>query len=237
MQAMRRSAVSVVLSHDLTERAARGLAVLGATATLRAAVLGLIALIAGTSAVLVSMILSTGRAVATVTSAPRSTLASVIPSTAIPQSRVTFAVYCTSARATSATLAGRTLGLIERIKMRPNPAAGDFTVAVILPGSIQPGTYHPSIECSDGTSTTARLLVPAVTTAGGASDGVATWLTAGGLTLIGLGAVTGSIVMRRRRRGDPGAGGPGDGGPADGDPGSRSPLDRWQDQAARSRYF
>jgi hypothetical protein len=166
---------------------------------LRATALGLIALTAGTSAVLVSLASATGPAGATVTSAPRNTLASVIPSTAIPPSQVTFAVYCTSVRATSATLLGRTLGLTEHIRMRPNPAAGDFTVSVSLPGGIRPGTYHPSLKCSDGTSTTARLLVPAVGPASGTAGG--TWLTAGGLSLIGVGAATGGMALRRRKRG------------------------------------
>jgi hypothetical protein len=86
--------------------------------------------------------------------------------------------------------------------MRPNTVAGDFTVSVTLPGSIRPGTYHPGIECSDGTSTTARLLVPAFAAAGSA-NGIGTWLTAGGLILFGVGAVTGSIVLRRRRSNNP----------------------------------
>ena len=258
MGAMRQFAASVVLSRRVTGLAARGhtprdcsargLPARG-TAILRIAVLGLIALIAGTSvsaitgaklafgtvsatsavsatsrgpATSTAPIAGTGPALATVASARRSTLASVVPSTAIPPSRITFAVYCSNASATSATLLGRTLGLTEHIKMRPNRAGGDFTVSVILPGNIQPGTYHPGIDCSDGTSTTARLLVPALGAASSISDGVGTWLAAGGLALLGLGAVTGGIALRRRKRGDPG---------------SLSPLRRWQDQAARSRHF
>jgi hypothetical protein len=204
---------------------------------LRIAVLCLIALIAGTSVALTTgaalafgTVLATGTrlatstglatgtrpatgtgpALATVASARRSTLASVVPSTAIPPSRITFAVYCSSARATSATLLGRTLGLTEHIKMRPNRPAGDFTVSVILPGNIQPGTYHPGIECSDGTSTTARLLVPAVGPGSGISGGAGTWLAAGALALAGLGAVTGGIALRRRKRGHSGSSGPPD---------------------------
>ena len=227
MRAGRRFAVSIMFSLGLTgpasrEREARafparagGLSTRGTAGrgtaarksaargwlVLRAAVLGLIALIAGASAALVSIAGLTpvaAPALATVASVPRGTLASVVPSTAIPRSRVTFAVYCASAGATSARLLGRTLGLTEHITMRPNPAAGDFTVSVTLPGSIQPGTYRPGIECSDGTSTTARLLVPAFV-ADGTSGSIATSLTAGGLILIGAGTVTGSIVLRRRR--------------------------------------
>ena len=168
MRAMRRFAVSLTLSS-----------------------LGAIALVAGTSGVLAAA----APALATSANAPRSTLASVIPSTAIPRSRVTFAVYCTSPTATSATLHGRPLGLTRHIPMRPN-TAGDFTASVILPGSIQPGTYRPRIECSDGTSATARLLVPAFAPAGGIPGSA--WLRVGGLILIGI--VAGVIALRRRKR-------------------------------------
>jgi hypothetical protein len=188
MRAMRRFAVSVMFSHSLIRPTTRGLAALRV-----AAVGGVIAVIAGTSAVLAA---GTGPALATAANAPRSTLASVVPSTAVPLSRVTFAVYCTSPAATSATLHGRPLGLTRHIPMRPNTAAGDFTASVILPGSIRPGTYHPRIECSDGTSATARLLVPAFAPAGGIPGSA--WLRVGGLILVG--AVAGFIALRRRKR-------------------------------------
>jgi hypothetical protein len=199
---MRRFAVWMMLSHGLTVAAARGLAARAlaarATTVLRAAVLGPIALVAGTTAVLAPLAVGSTPAQAGVAIAPRATLASAIPSTAIPQSRVTFAVDCTNSRATSATLLGRALGLTEHIRMRPNTAAGGFAVSVTLPGSIRPGTYHPGIKCSDGTSTTARLLVPAFAAAGSGWASVGTWLIVGGLILIGSGAVTRSIVLRRR---------------------------------------
>jgi hypothetical protein len=149
------------------------------------------------SLILFSAVLAagTGPALATVANAPRSTLASVIPSTAVPLSRVTFAVYCTSPAAASATLHGRPLGLTRHIPMRANTAAGDFTASVILPVSIRPGTYHPRIECSDGTSATARLLVPAFTSAGWRPGA---WLRVGGLIAIGM--VAGVIALRRRKR-------------------------------------
>ena len=217
MRAMRRFAVSVMFSHGLTWPATRGLPArraaarsLGARgpaargtafAALRVAALaGVTALIAGTSAVLAAgtvLAVGTGPALATVANAPRSTLASVIPSTAIPRTRVTFAVYCTSPAATSATLHGYPIGLTKHIPMRPDTAAGDFTASVILPGSIQPGTYHPRIECSDGTSATARLLVPAFAAAGWTPGA---WLRVGGLILLGMGTVAGGIVLRRRKR-------------------------------------
>jgi hypothetical protein len=219
MRAMRRFAVSVMFSHGLTRPATRRLAARRlkergpvargpALAALRVAALGgMITLIAGTPAVLAA---GTGPALATVANAPRTTLASVIPSTAIPRSRVTFAVYCANPAATSATLHGRPLGLTKHIPMRPNTAAGDFTASVSLPGGITPGTYHPRIECSDGTSATARLLVPAFAAAGGMS--VSAWLRVGGLILIGMVAV--GIALRSRKRGQ------------SGDPDDSAPLDR-----------
>ena len=202
VRATRRFAVSIIFSLSLTgaaarSLAARSLAARGATA-LRAAVLGLIALVAGTTAALAPLAAGSAPAQASVAIAPRDTLASVVPSTAIPQSRVTFAVDCTSSRATSATLIGGTLGLTQHIRMRPNRAAGGFAVSVTLPGSIRPGTYHPGIKCSDGTSTTARLLVPAFAAARSTWASVGQWLIVGGLILIGSGAVTRSIVLRRR---------------------------------------
>jgi hypothetical protein len=162
------------------------------------AALGLAALIAGTSAVLACG----APAMATAGNAPGNTLASVIPSTAVRGSPVTFSVYCASAGATSATLFGRPLGLTSQIKMRANPAGGDFTVSVLLPDGIRPGTYHPSIGCSDGTATTARLLVPAFTyQSGNGTTSASIWLAAGGLVLMGAGAVTGVVALRRRNRG------------------------------------
>ena len=233
MRAMRRFAASVIFGHGLTGSRAQGTAARGtaarglaarSTAILRAAALGLITLIAGSSAVLALVAAGTRPAQATAASAPRSTLASVIPSTAVPRSQVTFAVYCASARATSATLIGRSIGLTQRIKMRPNPAGGDFTVSVILPSSIQAGTYHPAIECSDGTSTTARLLVPALGAAGGTSNGGGVWLAAGALII--LGAMAGGIALRRKRAHSD------DSGSAAGPPDGRAgPPDRWPDQA------
>jgi hypothetical protein len=227
VRAMRRFAVSVIFRLGLTGAAAwslasRAQATRGRTAraltaraltaraltaraatALRAAVLGLMALAGGTTAVLAPLAAGTAPARASVAIAPRDTLASVVPSTAIPQSRVTFSVDCTSSGATSATLIGSALGLTEHIRMRPNRAAGGFAVSVTLPASIRPGTYRPGIKCSDGTATTARLLVPAFAAAGSTWASVGRWLTVAGLILIGSGAVTRSIVLRRRHARNP----------------------------------
>ena len=155
MRRMRRFAASLRLSAVLAGPAV--LAVL--------AVLGLAALVSVTSAVL-----TTGTAPALAASGgsatlaasgnpPGDTVASVVPSTATAGSRVTFAVSCASLDATSATLFGETLGLPEQIPMEAGSADGDFVITVTLPSGIAPGTYRPDIDCSDGTSTTATLMV------------------------------------------------------------------------------
>ena len=167
--------------------------------------LGMVAVVAGTSAALGA---GAGPALATAGNSPgAATLASAVPSTAIPRGRVTFAVSCASPAATAATLFGGTLGLADRIQMRPSAAAGHFTVSVVLPGKIRVGTYHPSIGCSDGTSTTATVLIPPYGAAASAQlrdpapgSSAGPWLFAGGLFLIAAGAVTGAIVLRRKRR-------------------------------------
>lgn len=82
----------------------------------------------------------------------------VTPSTATPGASVTFTVSCGSS-ATSATLFGTTLGLPQQIPMQPSAHAGEFATTVDLPASITPGTYHPSIDCSNGASGTATLVV------------------------------------------------------------------------------
>jgi hypothetical protein len=167
-----------------------------------AAALVLGALVAGSSAGLAAAAppaLAGVSGVARVANSPGSALASAVPSTAIPAGRVTFAVSCASPSATAATLAGRTLGLTSHIQMQPSSAAGEFTVSVILPGSIRPGTYYPSLRCSDGTSATARLLVPAFATGAQGGGARSTAITVGGLVLLAIGAVSCCIALRRRK--------------------------------------
>jgi hypothetical protein len=151
----------------------------------------------------------------------------VTPSTAKPGASVTFTVSCGSS-ATSATLFGTTIGLSQQIPMLPTAHAGDFTAAVDLPTSIAPGTYRPSIDCSNGASGTATLVVaspssppasptathtatpsphpPATPSGAPETGGGATSTTMGGpfevagLGLLGLGGVAGVIAFGRRRR-------------------------------------
>lgn len=83
----------------------------------------------------------------------------VTPSTATPGESVTFSITCNTPNALSATLTGTTLGLSAQIAMNPSTGAGNFAVTVTLPTGISPGTYSPSIVCSDQTARTASLTV------------------------------------------------------------------------------
>jgi hypothetical protein len=148
-----------------------------------------------------------GRAQAAVTNPPGAT-GSVNPSTATPGTQVTFQMFCSSLNASSATLFGATLGLPEQIPMNKGSVGGVFNITVTLPGSIQPGKYTPDMDCSDGSSATATLMVTALPSPGGAQTGdgttstrTNTGLAAVGLALISVGAITGGIAMRRKKAG------------------------------------
>jgi hypothetical protein len=128
----------------------------------------------------------------------------VTPSQATPGARVTFTVNCERQMSAGATLFGTTLGLPEQIPMSQD-SNGNFSISVDLPSDIQPGTYHPSIDCSGGSSTTVTLLVTAFPSGGGAATGDGTTsttsngtLAAAGLALIGAGAIAGGFALRRR---------------------------------------
>jgi type IV secretion system protein TrbL len=130
--------------------------------------------------------------------------ASAVPSTATPGARTTFSVNCGSLTADGATLFGTTLGLPAQIPMNQN-SDGDFSISVDLPRDIQAGTYHPSIDCSGGSSTTATLHVTAFPRAGGAATGDGTtsttsngMLAVAGLALVGIGGLAGGFALRRR---------------------------------------
>jgi len=149
-------------------------------------------------------------AAAAVSSAPASTVASVVPSGAIPGSQVTFGVSCASIHTASATFFGRGLGLPGQVPMNAAAAHGDFTITVTLPAHMRLGVYHPNIACSDGTSTTAALTVttyqavdaPRINHPATSTNGFAV----GGLVLIGVGVVAGGIALRRRMSGRSGTG-------------------------------
>lgn len=134
----------------------------------------------------------------------------VTPSVAAPGTSVTFAITCGS-DASSATLSGTELGLSEQIPMDPGTHTGVFVTTVDLPSDIIPGSYAPSIDCSNGVSGTASLTVnplpgpvpigPPLT-----GDGATSTVTGGpfatiGIALLGaggLGVVAGAVWKRRR---------------------------------------
>lgn len=140
----------------------------------------------------------------------------VTPSPATPGNSETFAVTC-GPSATSATLFGATLGLPEQIPMQPSAKAGDFATTVDLPTNIASGTYKPSIDCSNGSSGTATVVViraPGATGAPAAApatgDGATSTAMGGpfevvGISLLGIGGLAGMIAFGRRGRSGPGA--------------------------------
>jgi hypothetical protein len=82
----------------------------------------------------------------------------VTPSTVPPGASAMFTIICDSPTAQSATLYGAPLGLPSHA-MNPTSQPGQFIVTVNLPATISPGTYTPSLGCSDGTMRTAALTV------------------------------------------------------------------------------
>jgi hypothetical protein len=184
MRPMRRFAGSGRLIANLAASAALSLGAVAATVT--------------------GLALAAGPAQAATSSQPGSAVAFATPSAVTAGTAVTFQVTCGSLQATSATLSGTTLGLPEQIPMNKGAGGGVFSVTVTLPSSIRPGTFNPAIDCSDGSSTTARVRVTAMPSGGAATgDGTTstatdTGLSAAGLVLIAVGAVAGGIALRRR---------------------------------------
>jgi hypothetical protein len=137
---------------------------------------------------------------------------------ATPGSSVTFSIVCVqgSSVGTSATLFGTTLGLSARIPMGPATHKGVFVTTVTIPASTMPGTYSPSVDCSNGPAGTGSVTVvaavkpspkPVVVVPSGApvtGDGVTSTatggpLTAAGLGLLGASGLVGVAAVRRRR--------------------------------------
>jgi hypothetical protein len=133
----------------------------------------------------------------------------VTPDPSAPGTRTTFDVDC-GPGAVSATLFGVTLGTANLILMHSAPGgmAGEFTVTVTLPTSIRPGTYHPSVDCSNGAAGVFAFAVNPVplqapeTGDGATSTQTVTTLVPVGYGLIGLGALglalAGLLALRRR---------------------------------------
>jgi hypothetical protein len=127
------------------------------------------------------------------------------PAMAAPGANVTFTVSCGSATDASAMLLAQPLGLAAQIPMEAATSApGHFSIAVALPGGIRPGTYHPHVACSDGTSAPVTLRISELaaadgvrTHAGTSSSAANTGLMVGGVVLICVGAVAGGLAIRR----------------------------------------
>lgn len=128
----------------------------------------------------------------------------VAPDPSAPGTRTTFDVYCGQG-AFSATLFGVDLGMANLILMHSTRggAAGEYSVTVTLPASISSGTYHPSVDCSNGGAGTFELSVnpvpqrPPETGDGTTVTQTDTPLVPVGYSLIGLGALAGVLALRR----------------------------------------
>ena len=135
----------------------------------------------------------------------------IFPNPSAPGTSTTFQVNCSSqssaSPASSATLSGSQLGLADQIPMQSTSQQNVFVTTVVLPTSLAPGTYNPQIECSNGVSASATLQVnavpsPAPPTGDGATSTTTNgWLTDIGLALLGVGAVTAGVIVRRHRTG------------------------------------
>ena len=133
----------------------------------------------------------------------------ITPNPSAPGTSTTFTVDCSSltaaGKASSATLIGTTLGLSEHIPMQASTHAGEFVTTVTLPAIIKAGSYQPDIDCSNGVTASAVLAVTAVpavapaTGDGATSTATDVRLTVIGLALLGLGALSGAVLVTRRR--------------------------------------
>ncbi len=141
----------------------------------------------------------------------------VTPGVAAPGGSFAVGVVCINGKSvgTSAMLFGTTLGLPARIPMEASTHKGVFVTTMRVPSSTMPGTYSMSVDCSNGLSGLATLVVrsatpikPAVVTPVGVpvtGDGVTSTamggpLTAVGVGLLGLGGLAGAAAAVRRRR-------------------------------------
>jgi hypothetical protein len=177
-----------------------------ATGRLSASLAGSAALALGVLGLGVIAAALSGPALAATSAQRGAAVAVASPSMVTAGTAVTLQVRCGSVQATSATLSGTTLGLPAQISMDSRPSGGGvFTVTVTLPASIQPRTFRPVIDCSDGSSATASVRITAMPSfadaqaGGGTTSTVANiGLSAAGLALIAIGAVAGGIALRRR---------------------------------------
>ena len=129
----------------------------------------------------------------------------VSPDPSAPGTRTTFDVHC-GPNAFSATLFGVTLGMANLILMHSTQGgmSGEFSLTVTLPTSIAPGTYHPSVDCSNGAADVFDLSVnpvpqqPPETGDGATATQTDTPLVPIGYGLMTLGVLAGGVALRRR---------------------------------------
>ena len=136
---------------------------------------------------------------------------SVTPNPSAPGTATTFVVSCNAltagGNATAATLNGSSLGLSSQIPMQPGAQPGQFVTTVTLPQTLGPGSFSPVISCNNGVTQTATFEVNAVPSQAPATgDGSTSTVTDGklavaGLGLLGIAAVAGGVVLRKRRSG------------------------------------
>jgi len=134
--------------------------------------------------------------------------ASATPNPTAPGTATTFVVSCTSltggGNATAATLVGTPMGLPDQIPMQQTSQPNQFVVTVTMPQSIGSGSFSPTINCNNGVTQTVDLEVNAVPgSAPATGDGSTSTVTDGKLTVAGLGllgiaALAGGLVLRRR---------------------------------------
>jgi len=134
--------------------------------------------------------------------------ATATPNPTAPGTATTFMVSCTSltagGTATAATLVGTPLGLPDQIHMQQGSQPNQFVVTVTMPQGIGPGSFSVTINCNNGVTQTVDLEVNAVPgQAPATGDGSTSTVTDGKLTVAGLGllgiaALAGGLVLRRR---------------------------------------
>jgi hypothetical protein len=83
--------------------------------------------------------------------------AGVDPSTARPGTSVDFGIDC-GTKAHGASLTGTSIGLPSNIAMHKS-GRELFGLTVTVPHGVKPGTYHVSMQCSNGHSAVAKLTV------------------------------------------------------------------------------
>jgi hypothetical protein len=137
--------------------------------------------------------------------------ATVTPNPTAPGTATTFVVSCNSltagGTATQATLTGTSLGLPADIPMQQGSQPNQFVVTVTMPQSLAAGSFSPDINCNNGVTQTVSVQVNAVPGQAPATGDGATAtatdgrLAVGGLGLLGIAAVAGGLVLRRRRSG------------------------------------